>query len=42
METPGHHLIPLVEEAVLLAASYHGLLSQTKIAALPPSGYRLG
>ena len=42
METPGHHLIPLVEEAVLLAASYNGLLSQPKVAAFPPSSLRLG
>ena len=42
MEALGHDFIPLVQVASILAASYHSLLSQTKAAALPPSGHRLG
>ena len=42
MEASGHDFIPLVQVAFILAASYHSLLSQTKAAALPPSGHRLG
>ena len=41
VEAPGHHLTPLVEETVISAVSYHGLLSQTQVAAFPSSGHRL-
>ena len=42
VQAPGHDFIPLVQVAFILAASNHSLLSQTKAAALPPSGHRLG
>ena len=37
MEAPGHNLIPPIEVAIILAASYHGLLNQAKVAAFSSS-----
>ena len=42
VEAPGHYFISLVKVAVILAASYHCLLSKAKVTAPSPSLHGLG
>ena len=42
VEAPGHDFISLVRVAVILAASYHCLLSKAKVTALSSSLHGLG